>query len=78
MPVMILTGKGGLPLTPILPADILGCDLESISRRVGIFREKLRVDKTFKKRTNAVDANDFMRFLFYFWSFAEIADIYFV
>jgi hypothetical protein len=24
------------------------------------------------------DAHDFMRFLFYFWSFAKIADIYFV
>lgn len=24
------------------------------------------------------NAHDFMRFLFYFWSFAEIADIYFV
>ena len=24
------------------------------------------------------DAHDFMRFLFYFWFFAEIADIYFV
>ena len=24
------------------------------------------------------DAHDFMRFLFYFWSFAKIADIYFL
>ena len=24
------------------------------------------------------DAHDFMRFSFYFWSFAEIADIYFL
>jgi len=24
------------------------------------------------------DTNDFMRFLFYFWSFAKITDIYFV
>jgi hypothetical protein len=37
-------------------SELFGLSYSSISRRVGIFREKLRVDKTFKKKYDEISA----------------------
>jgi hypothetical protein len=38
-------------------SELFGLSYPSISRRVGIFREKLRVDKTFKKKYDKINAS---------------------
>ena len=37
-------------------SELFGLSYSSVSRRVGIFREKLRVDKTFKKEYDGISA----------------------
>ena len=37
-------------------SELFGLSYSSISRRVGIFRKKLRVDKTFKKKYDEISA----------------------
>lgn len=37
-------------------SELFGLSYPSVSRRVGIFREKLRVDKTFKKKYDEISA----------------------